>query len=119
MSFRNDTQRGRVCAALTSWIRGAPFFVADDAGIARPTDAAFDIAEAGQGRSGSEIAMLRIALCVWNGRAEEPGAFAAALYSLDRGNLTKLGALLIAIAAPSESKAMDVWLLAHEQERSS
>jgi hypothetical protein len=44
------------------------------------------------------------------------GTFGAALHTFDRNNLGKLGALLIAIAA-SDSKPVDIWLLAHEPSR--
>lgn len=113
MSFRDDTQRGRVCAALTSWIRGAPLWTPDAAGIPRPTDLALAIDEDGEGRSTSEITMVRIALVFWNGRDDARGTFASMLYSLDRNKLAMLGALLIAVAA-RQPHAVDIWLAQHE-----
>jgi hypothetical protein len=106
MSFANDVQRGRVCAVLTSWIPGAPHWVADESGVPRPTDHAMRVIGGKVPCSSSERAMMRIALDVWNGHGE--GTFASALHLFDRRNLAMVGALLVAVADRSE--AVNRWL---------
>lgn len=117
--FRDDYQRARarVCNVLTSWISGyVPHWRPDGSGdpVPRPTNLALKIAARGAGRSGSEVAMMRIAVALWSGRSEKTwgSVVYAMLHSFDNRNMERLGSLLVAISSGAE--AIDQWIDRHE-----
>jgi hypothetical protein len=113
MSFANDVQRGRVCAALTAWIPGAPHWRPrpELSDVPRPTDHVFKVIDGEVPCAGSEREMMRIAVDMWNGNGGS--SFATALHSFDRRNLAMVGSLLVAIAGET-SADVERWLAQYE-----
>lgn len=100
-------QRGQVCEALTARLPRGPYWAAEKIGGPRPTERACDVREGLARLSESERVLVLVAWDAWNGGGET--SLERILHSLDRNNLTMVGSLLVAIAAPS-SVAVDEWL---------
>lgn len=96
--FRDDTQRGLVCAILAARLPGGSerWFAPDKLGILRPTDEAWDAIENGAPMSSGELLMLRAAIDVWNGAGGL--VLGRALDTLDSRYLGLLGSFLVAYA---------------------
>lgn len=108
--MRDDRQLALVCKALLERVRLGDLWAADG-----PTATAVGILERGGGpMSSGEVLMLRLAFDLWNGEGHlELGR---ALQVLDGGNLRALGSLLL-VLAEGDNDAIDVWLLAQENDR--
>lgn len=109
--FKNDMQRGRVCAALTELVYGGPWWAPLSEGeIPRPTEKAIQWAERGavDGEPWAR-ALLGFAWTFWNPR-DEPRM--APMVGFDSSNTRMVGELLIAYAtSPHE---IERWLFRWE-----
>jgi hypothetical protein len=112
MSFANDVQRGRACAALTAWISGAPHWVSGLSDVPRPTEGVLRIVSGETHHCESEREMVRLALDVWN--SSGGAGFAEAFHRFDRRNLAMVGSLLVAIAGETSSD-VERWLAQYEE----
>lgn len=110
--FRDDTQKARVCNALTFFIRQRSLWCE---GPPSPNNEALELLRSGV--SHSEAVMLRFAWSIWNNCSDYAKGDSRALVSaLDNERMRMVGSLLVAMADDSAYRRNDIidrWLYEH------
>lgn len=109
----DDSTLGRVCHTLMTVARKPQLFRADHAGQFRPTEGAVAIYTERAGLSSGELAMLDVAMALWN-RGNDAGRIANVIHTLDDRCLRAIGELFVAMTEVSPGRRESVlveWLL--------
>jgi hypothetical protein len=104
--FRDDTQRAKVCNALTFWIRGRGLWQVDPPAPLREAQTLLRT-----GISSSEATVLRFAWSCWN-NSSHAKFDGRDLHGLDDERMRLVGSLFVAMA--SGERAISAWLDARQ-----
>ncbi len=107
--FRDDTQRARVCKALTDAIRKPDIWDAD--GLTESGQTLWETKGYKAWSHGEQI-VWGIVWAVWRGDDAVPASFSEIIYTLDEGLLRMVGKLVIAL---TDERMLDAWIAQYDR----